>query len=189
VNGEQRVTHDLPFAIHYSQLAAHRSLLTITTTAMKQFIIISLLCFVAAGCGRSDVPGDLPKLYPCAITVTQNGAALPGAGVQLVSQDESAKYRIATGTTDDSGLAEIRTYGFAGVPLGTYKVIVTKTITEDVKEYVDEVGSKQLTQGTDYSTVEIQYTDEKSTPLTIEITDKDKATATFDVGKAVKVKL
>ena len=158
---------------------------------MKKFIIPSILILISfTGCGGdTSRPKDLPPLYPCAVTITQDGKPLDGAVVNLVAFDkENAKYQ-ASSVTDAAGKAIMSTYGFNGVPAGKYKVCIWKTITEGVKQYTNKDGELVNTEGTDYKTVESKYADAKTTPHEIEITGKGKKVEqTFDVGKPVKIK-
>jgi hypothetical protein len=154
--------------------------------------IINAFMLVAAvtltGCNKSNRPSDLPPLYPCAMTIIQDGNPLGGATVSLVPLEEAnAKYQ-ASSITDESGTAVITTYGFDGVPAGRYKVCVWKTLIEGVEQYQDNYGETVSTTGTEYRTVETQYSDAETTPHEIEITGKKLSPKTFDVGKLVKIK-
>ena len=142
---------------------------------MKQIIIaIVITALSITGCGSNNSrPSDLPQLYPCVLTVTQEGNPLSGAYVTLIPMEESnAKYQ-ASSVTDNEGKATIITYGFDGVPAGKYKVCVRKVVGDENREY-------QL--------VEPKYSDSKNTPHELEITGKQMPPASFDVGKSVKPK-
>jgi hypothetical protein len=153
---------------------------------MKYYTFILILFFATfTGCGqRSQRPDDLPQLSPCKITVTQDGVPLQEANVVMFSKETSVKYRNATGMTDNNGIAEMRTYGFSGVPVGVYKIMVKKTILEGAKEYVDELGTPQVSGGKDYNLVNQKYQDEKTTDLEIEVTSGNNEIS-IDVGKPV----
>ena len=140
-----------------------------------QKIIIALILIAAmsiTGCGKNNSrPSDLPQLFPCVLTITQEGNPLDGAYVTLIPMEESnAKYQ-ASSVTNKSGEATIVTYGFDGVPAGKYKVCVRKVVGEEDREY-------QL--------VEPKYSDPLNTPHEIEIIGKKMPPASFDVGKTVK---
>ncbi|MDR3232326.1 MAG: hypothetical protein LBT46_01430 [Planctomycetaceae bacterium] len=144
---------------------------------MKHLIIITLLIFVTliAGCRDTSKPVDLPKLYPCTITITQEGVPLAGAMIELLPADgSSVKYRAVTVTGED-GKAAMATYRHAGVPVGKFKVVVDK----------DDFGAAK--NADTYRLVEAKYSSAETTPLEIEITGKGRVEKTFDVGKAVKV--
>lgn len=157
---------------------------------MMRKVIIALLLAAGTmtGCSNDSRPKDLPPLYPCVITVTQNAAPLDGAVVNLVAVEKTnAKYQ-ASSVTDENGKAVIATYGFDGIPAGRYKVCVWKTVVEGVKEYTNSDGELVESLGTDYRTVEPKYSSAQSTPYEIEITAKSTSPEPFDVGKAVKIK-
>lgn len=135
-------------------------------------IIMLLLTGLAAmGCSDRQRPGDLPKLYPCELTITQEGTPLSGANVTLFPAEETnAKYQ-ASSITNSEGKATLKTYGFDGIPAGKYKVCVRKVIGEENAEY---------------QTVERQYSDSDKTPHEIEIIGGKTFQTSLDVGKAVK---
>lgn len=157
-------------------------------------IVLSLGC----GGGRAK-PKDMPDLYPCNVTITQDGAPLVGATVVLASTISDFKWS-GIGTTNEKGVAEIYTNGFyKGVPLGTFKVSVSKTEREgpelpdedtlpedpnERKKIIDPI-KKQIAY---YDIVAAEYMDGKTTPLEIEITS-GKNDQTFDVGAKVKVQV
>ena len=142
------------------------------------------------GCSSGDKPKDLPPLYPCTLTIIQDGASLAEATVEFVPAVPS-KYRPASLTGED-GTVSMRTYGFPGVPAGKYKVVVSKEIRENLV-YTDTInpstGQKEVVSFTRYQTVEPQYSSADSSPHEIEITGKEKVRQTFDVGKAVRTEV
>ncbi|MCL2119512.1 MAG: hypothetical protein FWH27_13910 [Planctomycetaceae bacterium] len=156
---------------------------------MKRIIIpLMLVALSITGCGGNDSrPADLPPLFPCEITITQEGTALSGATISLESSGEAKAVYHPSGITNESGKAVLSTYGFNGVPTGMYKVIVRKTVVEDVKQVVDAYGDLVDDGGVEYRTVESQFSNANATPHEIEITNSRQAVqATFDVGKPVK---
>jgi len=137
---------------------------------------VAVLIFLAAGfiitvgCGGRKMPDGMPALRSCKLTFTQENVPLADATVFLRSVSPDFKWSVS-GMTDDKGVVNVSTEGFyPGVPEGTYKVVVTKTV--------------ELENGY-YSVIEKQYEDVKTTPLDLEITAKgnDK---TFDLGKSVE---
>ncbi|MDR1960467.1 MAG: hypothetical protein LBQ54_15765 [Planctomycetaceae bacterium] len=156
---------------------------------MRRFIILTLFCIAAAGCRQSDAPDDLPKLFPCSIIVTQDGKPLEEATVEFQPFESTAKY-LASGKTDTAGVAEMKTYGKTGSPAGKYKVVITKNIDDDFVYAENSLGQKEISGYTLYRTVEPKYSDAKTTPHEMEIIGKGKKhEATFDVGKAIKVRM
>ncbi|MDR2641984.1 MAG: hypothetical protein LBC74_04245 [Planctomycetaceae bacterium] len=57
-------------------------MLRIIFSWMLFFVLLSVL-----GCGGSSGPKDLPKLYPCVITITQEGKPLDNAVVELAAAE------------------------------------------------------------------------------------------------------
>jgi hypothetical protein len=149
-------------------------------------ILLLLFCVTLVGCGDSSRPSDLPPLNPCKITITQNGVKLSKADVEVVSKDSSVKYRSSSGVTNNNGVTELLTYGFLGVPIGKYKVLIRKTVLEGAVEQTDKIGAKQVTGGIDYNLVNVKYQDENTTDLELEI-KKGQNEFTFDVGEPVHV--
>ncbi|MDR0521444.1 MAG: hypothetical protein LBH00_06285 [Planctomycetaceae bacterium] len=162
---------------------------------MKALTTITLLIVtitIISGCGDASRPKDLPKLYPCTVTITQEGKPLADAMIEFVPADAAnAKFR-AVSMTGKDGSVKMATYGFTGAPAGKYKVVVTKTMNDDIV-YAAEVnpssGEKDIVSYNTYRMVDEQYSSAETTPFEIEITGKERSvTKTFDAGKAVKVK-
>jgi hypothetical protein len=151
----------------------------------RYLLVFSLLLF--SGCGDSSRPKDLPALFPCTVLVTQGGAPLDGAYVELVSQ-ESSTYSPSS-TTDTSGNAVVSTYGYPGAPQGKYKIIVRKSIDDDIVYGTNEYGEKAVVSSNRYNVVQDLYGDVKQTPHEIEVTtDKKGSQVTIDVGEAIRVR-
>ncbi|MDR2117479.1 MAG: hypothetical protein LBP87_13970 [Planctomycetaceae bacterium] len=149
------------------------------------------LIFVLSGCGDSSRPKDLPDLQPCTLTITQDNQGLADAFVMFYTVDPNSTKWVIAGNTDANGKVVPKTHGkFSGVPVGEYKIVVTKT--EQV-----EVGAVQQTSGDTTNTppqkvdiyylIDKMYTDVLTTPLTITIKN-GKNVQTFDVGKPVREK-
>ncbi|MDR1268941.1 MAG: carboxypeptidase-like regulatory domain-containing protein [Planctomycetaceae bacterium] len=157
---------------------------------MRKIIYITLSIFVSiiAGCGDKSRPSDLPPLYSCTVTVTQDGQPLEGATIRFDSVDSAgAKYQAAAVSGAD-GTASMKTYGVQGSPVGKYKVVVTKIVSESTEYKLNEsTGKEEPVNSKRYRFVEPQFTSAETTPLEIEITGNEKnVIKTFDVGKAVK---
>lgn len=151
------------------------------------FLFVSLV-LVLSGCTRdTSRPPDLPKLNPCQIVVIQNQQPLENALVRLQSTDPNTKYGSSSGTTDSMGVASLSTYGYKGAPEGEYSITVRKTVTEGGKEIENPFGGKSRRGGKDYSLVEKQYVNMKTTPLKITISaEKSKKNEmVVDIGRKV----
>lgn len=131
-------------------------------------LFLIVLCPVA--CNRDAKPKDLPKLYPLSVTVKQNDLALPGASVNLYSEDSSFKW-VLGGVSDQNGCATIRTQGkFPGAPEGKYKVAVAK-ISDD---------------GKSCDLVNVKFGSLATTDLEIEVRSGKNA-GEFELGEPVRV--
>jgi hypothetical protein len=151
--------------------------------------ILFIITLLIAGCSNNDKPADLPSLYPCTILITQDNLPVAEATVEFVPVDSiNAKYRAAS-ITDENGKVSMKTYGFPGVPIGKYKVVVSKDILDDWV-YADNpsTGQKEAVSFKKYRTVESKYSSAESTPHEIEITGKKKKEQyIFDVGQTIKI--
>lgn len=156
---------------------------------MKYFshLLIVLGLFVAiVGCGKSNLPPDLPKLVPCKITVTQEGSPLENAKVFLQPEDGS-KWN-ATGNTNAQGETVLMTHGmYNGVPEGKYKVLISKTESTNPPLVSTESGLPQEKSKT-FTYVEEIYGNASKTPLSIDVSSSN-GTHSVDAGKAVKIQL
>jgi hypothetical protein len=146
--------------------------------------LIVLLFTCCTGCGGAKTPDGMPQLFPCEIVLVQEGQPLVDATVTAQSADSSWN---ATGGTDTDGKAVLFTQGkYQGVPVGKYKVIISKNVTE--KEPSTFEG-KPATKEVAYSLVEEKYQEVQTSPLEIEITADGKHSFHLDAGKTVKNRL
>lgn len=151
------------------------------------FLVVAFVLVTLGGCKKDNRPEDLPPLFPCVVTITQEGVPLEGAAVSFAAVDGSnAKYR-AVGTTNAEGKATMKTYSFEGSPTGKFKVAVRKLVVEEGATTTNSDGEEVASNRKEYQAVEQKFIDAKTTPHEIEITgDKNTVEATFDVGKAQK---
>jgi len=74
-------------------------------------------------------PSDLPGLVSCEITVTNGGTPVDNVRVSMKDESSAGSWSIH-GTTNPSGVAKMSTtytrYTGSGVPVGKYKVAVSK---------------------------------------------------------------
>ena len=142
------------------------------------FLSVLLCCILlfTVGCGDGrPKPKDMPPLYPCTLTFTQEGVPLEGARITLYSDSKWG----TGGTTDDKGEVKLVTQGYYdGVPEGTYKITVHKLVV--VMDAKNEVAIKQT------DVVANEFKKEATTPLEITIGKKEND-KTFDLGKAANV--
>ena len=143
--------------------------------------IISVLTLI--GCGRQDLPKDLPPLYPQSIHITQEGKPFSGVSVAL-HPVEASKWN-AGSVTNAQGAAELRTHGlYRGVAAGKYKVTLCREEVET--KSIGIRNGVEAFQDTYYSLVESKYLQPDTTPLEIEVTKKN-APVTFDIGPPVRI--
>lgn len=132
----------------------------------------SLVVFVAlftltipVACSGPKKPNDLPKLYPCTVSINMNGTPLEGALVSLVP--EAGKWS-ASGTTGAAGSVELFTRNFPGVPEGSYRVTVQKiqaTGSSTADEENRAVRSPQGELPPPPSLVDPKFADSMESPL------------------------
>lgn len=157
---------------------------TLFLRCLAFFLLVPFL-----GCKGKDKPDGFPKIYPCEITVKQDGTPLPGASVVLFSDDGSNPWSIGGGT-NNAGVAVIYTHGdFAGAPVGKYKVTISKNLIEDAPSKEDLANPNFAgPMGTAYDYVDLQYKSKTTTPLSMEVT-AGKNAQDFDVGSAIREKV
>ena len=91
-------------------------------------VAIFLLClFLGSGCSKQKLPDDMPKLYPCKITIKdKDGKPMPTVVVSLNPEDKDNRWG-ASGETNASGVAVILTSGqYPGLAQGKYRVTLTR---------------------------------------------------------------
>ena len=148
---------------------------------------VGVVVVSAAGCGGPKRPDGFPVVYPCTITVTQGNTPLEGVSVTLRHSETSGKWAIS-GITNASGVANIRTHGqFPGAPMGTFKVVLSKTVIEGGSGSDDDNRASPSKEPVKiYSLIDKQYLQEETTPLQIDV-QKKRASASFDIGAPVRI--
>ena len=150
-----------------------------TTTTL--FSIAFLVLFVG-GCAPSNRPPGMPVLHPASITITQEGKPVSDVSIRLVP-DTPSEWLVSS-MTNDSGTAPLVTYGqFPGAPEGKYKVVLSKTVLEEVEPSRDAESSAVMDI---YSVIAVEYTKPETTTLEITIGKKRNA-ETFEIGAPVRV--
>lgn len=159
-----------------------------------RFPILAILVLLSAGC--SKIPADMPRVYPCKITILNQGVPVSDAEVRLADENET-KALWCDGKTNSAGVATIRTvYGYhavPGVPEGTFRVAVDRPVVLEnddpsidtsrfddpkVVEYMKkrnaEIAAKKI--------VPKILTDLETTTLKIEVNPGTSAEMTIDVA-------
>ena len=154
-------------------------------------LIVSLV--LLAGCGQK-MPDGMPKLYHVTIIVTQENKPLADALVSLRSVDTAATGTWTIGgRTDTNGSVELFTEGFRGAPLGKFKVVLIKQVTEGMEALETALNSRGDVAAAQkgvkiWSMVKEEYNNQSQTPLEVEITAGAK-TLELDAGHAVKIEV
>jgi len=141
------------------------------------FVLIALVLSLTS-CGK---PANMPNLFPCTITVSDNGAPLADARVSMTDESNALSLSI-NGITDSSGTAKMKTtytnYTGSGVPAGKYKVVIDKEpanvppqkVDDSMNEKQSEAAMKKWNE--EYDKVRIvpkSITSLPDTPLTLEV--------------------
>lgn len=145
-----------------------------------------------SGCGGSAKPADLPKLYPCKITVIQDNKPLEGA---IIAVQNDLGFVIA-GKTDAKGVAIMTVDGrWPGVPEGEHLVTISKVVapesnTPAPQSLFTPEGRKwmEMTTKATKQTVDPKYASTKTSDLRLKV-GKKSAKETFDVGAAVSISI
>ncbi|MDR2706499.1 MAG: hypothetical protein LBC02_12030 [Planctomycetaceae bacterium] len=165
----------------------------------RLFLMIPLLMLLFFnGCNNERKrPDEMPTLYRCTLCFTQENIPLADAVVSLYPVSQAFSWTIG-GRTDENGTAEIFTDAyFRGLPEGEFKIVVRKfeVVTPkppDVLPQNDDEISRMFNNINrnihEYSLVDVQFSDVKSSPLTLTV-KKSKNNETFELGKKVRVKI
>ena len=101
------------------------------------FLVSCTLVVVAVGCGRDP---NLPPLVPVKGTITLDGKPLVAALVEFIPVG-TTRGNGGTGFTDAEGKYELRApKGDQGVPVGEYRVRLSKLVMPDGSPYSAESG-------------------------------------------------
>ncbi|MBQ9874460.1 MAG: hypothetical protein IJM30_08340 [Thermoguttaceae bacterium] len=168
---------------------------------MRRALIVAALAIpllTLASCGGRKTPPDMPKLQPTTITITQEGAPVEGANVQLVKKDDLNYKWLPGGITDAQGVCVVKTQGlYPGAPEGDFQVVVYKTTRmesetrknvpeptnpAEAKEWIKKVAEEEK----EYEEIDPKYKKYDQTDLTITIASGKNA-QTFDVGAKVHI--
>jgi hypothetical protein len=138
-------------------------------------------------------------LYQCIIHLTQEGIVVDDALVTLCVGNTQSKTWTYSGRSDENGKTVIFTDGyFEGVPLGEYKVLISKIEIEEPplpdilptdRKKLSEVYEKIEAGTKQYNTVSSVYSSEETTTLSITIEKKRINEFSFDLGKKIHQRL
>jgi len=166
------------------------------TLVFRCALLLILVFPIAVGCSEQTLPG-MPKLYKTQVTITQDGQPLAGANVIAINEDFASSPWSSGGTTDSAGVVHLRTEGkFTGVPIGTYKIAVTKledqsgiVLPEKIATDAEIAEYERLQRQAEAATFQViddKFGNLETTPLRLEV--KGVTSQTFDVSPKVKIK-
>lgn len=128
----------------------------------------AMLFLVIVGCGAPKA--DLPPLVPVSGTVTLDGKPLANAGVTFIPVG-ATRGGIYSSITDDSGRYElIDRESRKGAPVGEFKVICTKWVMPDGKDYPKDSNVSPL-ESNARELLPPRYSNESHTELKATIPD------------------
>ena len=114
------------------------------TSLLRCAELAALVCAATAGCGKS-APDGMPETVPFSVKVVDGSKGI--ADVQVV-MDSEAGVGAVSGTTNSSGVAEMKTtfknFTAKGVPVGDYKVRCIKNPTVDHWKTEEELNKMDL---------------------------------------------
>lgn len=158
------------------------SIIKHTKTKRLFLSIFFLVPFFFAGCEK-NLPEGMPRIYPCSITVKQEGSPLQGALVIAISDDPQTSQWPVQGTTDASGTAQLFTRGnYQGAPEGDFVLLISKEESEYVNKTVptDPEASRGPVRFINY--VDPDLSDKAKSPFKIRV-EKKKNHFDLDAGK------
>ena len=138
------------------------------------------------GC-TPPLPDGMPPLHQVTLSFVQDGKPMQDASVRLIPQDTSNMWS-SGGSVDASGKCVLYTHWeYPGVPVGKYKICVTRQVREGETQSMDDMMSGKSTGSQKiFSLVESKYTLPNLTPLEIEVKEGNNSFEPFDLGKAVR---
>lgn len=151
---------------------------------------LAFACVANVGCGDEKRPDGFPEVAECSIKILQEGAPLEGAQVNLVAQDPALMRWGCGGITNADGVVELRTNGYPGAPVGSFKVVVMKTETiggaQTPEETQRQMEGENFGAEETFDLIAPQYRDQTQTPLTLEVKAGKNEMQEFDVGAPVR---
>lgn len=158
----------------------------VTHKAPKAITLAVLI--LGIGCSSEpDRPANMPELHPVTLTVVQGGTPVDLASIRLIPDLHSSPW-YSGGSTDESGVVEVRTHGkYLGVPEGTYRVTVTKIEMPETQTGSLSDINQSPKQDSTYDLVDPQFTNPTKTPLRLEVAPGTNAKE-FDLGAPVRIK-
>jgi hypothetical protein len=148
----------------------------------SSLLALTLVVFLA--CQRAP---EGPKLVPAAGVVTLDGKPLGSADVMLIPQGDT-KGNGGVGRTDAAGKFELQTHDrqHKGIPVGEYKVIVSKLVKPDGTDYVPDPNVGPIDTGGFKELLPTAYTDQERSQLTATIPDTGNPNLEFKLNSKAR---
>lgn len=167
---------------------------------LKLFFVMMTALFFLPGCGEKLPPG-MEKLYPTKVVVKySDGTPVDNAQVTLHAENTASGGKVWShgASTDSQGQAVLFSDGiYKGVPVGQYKVVVSKIIIEGEdapapklspeESAADIPTSRSAKKPERVAVVADQYGKVESTPLTATVEAKKENVITLDVGEKARI--
>jgi len=138
---------------------------------MKKYFFLIVLFLI---CGCSKKPGDVPKLYPCQVTVMNGTSPIADADVILGITNESLMCS-TSGRTNSSGVAVIQTSRLAwrgnGAPAGEYIITISKSPKFEPELSLAEVQALDAAELERYSTEQARKHDAMPREVPVELSE------------------
>jgi hypothetical protein len=131
----------------------------------RSFILIfPFILLFLTGCGGKSRPENMPALQPCTVKVVMASVPVEGAIVSL--SPESGQW-FGNAITDSSGTAKLLTQGkFVGVPQGTYKVLISKSVSSN-PNWIPQSEAESAPPTIHH--IDLKFSDTVKTPLSCEV--------------------
>lgn len=151
------------------------------------FYVVVLFCIsllTLSGCSEKR-PEGMPKLYPCTVSVIQDGKPLSEASISLIPVDSSSRWA-SGGLTNESGKAEMQIFGkYKGAAPGKYYLCINKTEEGPISSDIRQPGS-EATEPDIFDLIAPKFGDIDTAQI-VEVVENRKNAWTVDVGSAVRI--
>ncbi|MDZ7616596.1 MAG: carboxypeptidase-like regulatory domain-containing protein [Patescibacteria group bacterium] len=144
------------------------------------WFMMAVLVLVAAGCGGRK--SNMPPLMPVEGLVTLDGRPLAEAGVQFHPVGDTRGRGAAANTDAEGRYSLISPDGSKGVPVGEYKVVISKLVMPDGSLYSAADGVAPMDSPA-REAVPVRYSDFERSILTAEVPEGGRA---IDFGLSTK---
>lgn len=137
--------------------------------------------------GCTQTP-DGPPLVPAAGTVALDGKPLPAADILFIAQgDTKGNGAVArTGTDGKFELVQADNRSRKGIPIGEYKVILSKLVKPDGTDYIPDPNAGPIDTGGFKELLPAVYTEQERSKLTATIPPEGTQTLEFKLNSKAR---